>query len=177
MNLHTPSHTLAPSHTLNTHSHALSRHLMASSAHPCPAGPSHRPQGRVEVEAPTPPPPKRPRVDKAPTEVREAPNADPRTYCGFCCEVDTPRSLLSCHRCGNSGTCPEGDVGCETGREGQGWAAMLGSPLCPIEAHPRCMNMSARLEAGARATKWECIECKRCSLCHSGKWEVRWGSA
>ena len=64
-----------------------------------------------------------------------APSNDPRQYCGFCCQKETPSNLLTCAKCSNSG-----HQKCLQFND-QLW--------------DRCQGDST----------WECIECKSCSVC------------
>eukprot|EP00040_Diaphanoeca_grandis_P032654 m.198420 g.198420 ORF g.198420 m.198420 type:complete len:995 (+) comp32694_c0_seq1:183-3167(+) len=66
---------------------------------------------------------------------KRAPCADPRAYCSFCCELESPTKLLSCATCGNSG-----------------------HKIClkfNNALWKRCKN----------EPEWHCIECKICAVC------------
>lgn len=68
---------------------------------------------------------------------RVPPSDDPTTYCGFCCELDVPRNLLTCCQCGNSGH--------------QACLLLDDKLAAAIRANP----------------SWVCITCKVCSVCET----------
>ena len=43
---------------------------------------------------------------------------------------------------------------------------------CPPVGHPSCLQFTLAMAAAARSYRWQCIECKNCSLCGSAENDV-----
>ncbi|PIO77683.1 PHD-finger [Teladorsagia circumcincta] len=39
---------------------------------------------------------------------------------------------------------------------------------CPLQSHPSCLDMNEEMAAHVATYQWQCIECKRCSVCTMG---------
>ena len=60
------------------------------------------------------------------------------------------------------GVPPCGRVVSARGRDGR----------CPPVGHPSCLQFTLAMAAAARSYRWQCIECKNCSLCGSAENDV-----
>ena len=64
--------------------------------------------------------------------------------------------------CAPCGVPPCGRVVSARGRDGR----------CPPVGHPSCLQFTLAMAAAARSYRWQCIECKNCSLCGSAENDV-----
>lgn len=99
----------------------------------------------------------------------------PNGYCDFCLggskKTGCPEDLISCADCGRSG-------------EAEPFSAPLGFRkadlitfplhylLFSLSGHPSCLQFTVNMTAAVRTYRWQCIECKSCSLCGTSENDV-----
>ncbi|KAM7004058.1 zinc finger protein neuro-d4-like [Passerculus sandwichensis] len=85
------------------------------------------------------------------------PGPPPEGPCDFCAGGNRTRGgdeqLITCADCGRADI---GDIGDEQ---------LITCADCGRAGHPSCLQFSLAMAAAARSYRWQCIECKSCSLC------------
>lgn len=97
---------------------------------------------------------------------REKPRAEPSPLCGFCLGTaeknkdGVPEILISCADCGNSGMYSNIKLASV-------FLVFVLSLVHFYSGHPTCLNYSPELTEKILSERWQCIECKVCSVCMS----------
>ncbi|KAJ8369063.1 hypothetical protein SKAU_G00090910 [Synaphobranchus kaupii] len=103
----------------------------------------------------------------------------PNGYCDFCLggskKTGCPEDLISCADCGRSGMTP-----CHGDWRGFPFRALIKAgdeddddndddddddDKVDDDGHPSCLQFTVNMTAAVRTYRWQCIECKSCSLC------------
>ncbi|KAB0390847.1 hypothetical protein E2I00_001085 [Balaenoptera physalus] len=99
----------------------------------------------------------------------------PNGYCDFCLggskKTGCPEDLISCADCGRSGEKPEVSGGCG-GEDSRSPDLEERRQRSERTGHPSCLQFTVNMTAAVRTYRWQCIECKSCSLCGTSENDV-----
>lgn len=146
---------------------------------------SHPSTPAPNVRAESPKAPASPPQQRGPGRPKKVPgsSSSPNNYCDFCLgdvyenkSTGYPEELLSCADCGRSGT------HCFAVFEPQldKFFTSLPAQYCGLIfcfmfylGHPSCLQFTGKLTESVKKYKWQCIECKSCTLCGTSDNDVR----
>ena len=149
---------------------------------------SHPSTPAPNVRAESPKAPASPPQQRGPGRPKKVPGSatSPNNYCDFCLgdvyenkSTGYPEELLSCADCGRSGTY------CFVGSEPQldtffyrftcTYVVLCTNVFCYMFdlGHPSCLQFTGKLTESVKKYKWQCIECKSCTLCGTSDNDVR----